>query len=255
MFSGGVGSWAAAKRVAQRYGTQDLTLLFCDTRMEDEDLYRFLWQAARNVGAPLIRIAEGRDPWRVFHDERFLGNRRVDPCSRVLKRELGDRWLAANYDLTDTTVYVGIDWSEEHRFMRLAKRREPWHYEAPMCEAPYLTKPMMLDSLKAEGIQPPRLYGMGFAHNNCGGFCIKAGVGHFTRLYRQLPDRFAFHEAKEQEIRAYLGKDVSILRDRQNGEYHPLTLRALRERLEQGYQPDMFDLGGCGCYVGEDEAA
>ena len=31
MFSGGIGSWATAKRVAAQHGTADLTLLFTDT--------------------------------------------------------------------------------------------------------------------------------------------------------------------------------------------------------------------------------
>ena len=42
MFSGGAGSWAAAKRVAERHGTENLYLIFADTLIEDEDLYRFI---------------------------------------------------------------------------------------------------------------------------------------------------------------------------------------------------------------------
>ena len=38
MFSGGVGSWAAAKRVVERHGTEGVVLLFADTLIEDEDL-------------------------------------------------------------------------------------------------------------------------------------------------------------------------------------------------------------------------
>ena len=34
-FSGGIQSWAAAKRVAAEHGTDNLTLLFADTKMED----------------------------------------------------------------------------------------------------------------------------------------------------------------------------------------------------------------------------
>ena len=52
-FSGGVGSWAAAKRVAAKHGTADLTLLFADVLIEDDDLYTFLVRAAANVtGVP-----------------------------------------------------------------------------------------------------------------------------------------------------------------------------------------------------------
>lgn len=49
------------------------------------------------------------------------------------------------------------------------------HERAGVSEAPYLSKVDMLEVLKADGIEPPRLYAMGFAHNNCGGFCCRAG--------------------------------------------------------------------------------
>src|SRR5258708_11795632 len=129
MFSGGIGSWLAAKRVASKYGTDALTLLFTDTLIEDADLYRFLPEAASNIGGQLVRIAEGRTPWEVFRDEKYLGNTRADPCSRILKRQMADRWLAKNCDPSYTTVYVGIDISEVHRYERLRQRRLPWAYE------------------------------------------------------------------------------------------------------------------------------
>jgi len=222
MFSGGVGSWGAAKRVAERHGTGNLTLLFADTLMEDGDLYRFLVEAAENVFAPaapdLVRVADGRTPWEVFHDERFLGNSRFDPCSKILKRQLVDRWLADNCGPAETVVYVGIDWTEEHRFVRLRDRRSAvgWRYEAPLCEPPYIIKDALFADLKAAGIRRPRLYDMGFAHNNCGGFCIKAGHGHFATLLRTMPEVYARHEAEEEKIRDLLG-DVSILTDRKGG--------------------------------------
>lgn len=252
MFSGGIGSWAAAKRVAVAHGTEDLTLLFTDTRIEDPDLYRFLDEAAANVGGNLVKIQEGRTPWEVFRDERFLGNSRVDPCSKILKRQMADRWLAANCDPAATVVYVGIDWTEEHRYVRLRDRRLPWRYEAPLCAPPYVSKKQMLTALQAENIKPPRLYEMGFAHNNCGGGCIKAGIGHFSLLHRSLPDVFAEWERNEAALREQLG-DVSILRDRTGGVTRPLTLSALRARLEAGVQVDKYEIGGCGCFMDEEE--
>lgn len=255
-FSGGLGSWATAKRVAARHGTDNLVLLFADTRMEDKDLYRFLEEAAADIGGKLVKIAEGRKPWHVFFDERMLGNSRIDPCSKILKRDIIDRWLTDNCDPANTVVYCGIDWSEEHRYTRLRDRRalDGWRYEAPMCDAPYLSKEDVKGMLKQVGIRIPRLYEMGFSHNNCGGFCIKAGQGHFANLLAQLPERYAKHEAMEQSIRTYLGKDVSILTDRRgDGKKKPLTLRDFRIRVEGGAQVDAFDIGGCGCFV-EDAA-
>lgn len=248
MFSGGAGSWCAAKRVAKQVDPQNVTLLFADTKMEDQDLYRFLHEAAKNVGSPLVSVADGRDPWDIFHDERFLGNTRVDPCSKILKRQLLRSWLEENHAPENTVVYLGFDWTEEHRVKRGQEYWKPWNVEAPLCRPPFLSKREMLEALQKEGIEPPRLYRMGFPHNNCGGFCIKAGQAHFRLLLKMMPERYAFHERKEEELRDYLGKDVAILRDRRGGKTRPMTLSAFRKRVESGEQTDLFEWGGCGCF-------
>lgn len=257
MFSSGAGSWAAAKRVAEQHGTDGLVLLFADTLIEDEDNYRFLDEAAENVGGELVKLAEGRDPWQVFFDVRYLGNTRIDPCSRVLKREFLRKWLDKNCDPSETVVYLGIDWSEVHRLERAKGYWEPWTVEAPMCERPYMSKAEAFEWLRSEGLEPPRLYAQGAKHSNCGGFCIKGGQASFALLLRWNPERYRYHEGREQELREYLDADVAIMRDRTGGKVAPLTMRAFRERIER--QPelgfDADDLGGCACFFPAQEAA
>jgi hypothetical protein len=234
--------------VAEQHGTDDLTLLFTDTMTEDADLYRFLDEAAADVGGTLVKIADGRDIWQVFRDERFLGNTRVDPCSRILKRDLSRKWLEANCDPTDTTVYLGFDFTEAHRFDRAVDRWLPWRVEAPLIHPPYRLRAELLAELEGRGIEQPRLYRMGFEHNNCGGGCVKAGQSHFAKLLAVFPARFAEWEAHEQDIRDHLDADVSILRDRTDDTAKPLTLRALRERIENGQPIPLWDVGGCACF-------
>lgn len=268
-FSGGVGSWAAAKRTVDRFGVENTTLLFADTLIEDEDLYRFLDEAVADVGAEFIRLTDGRNPWQVFRDVRFIGNTRVDPCSMVLKRELLRSWIETNSDPDDTTVVLGIDWSEVHRLQRAAPRWEPYRLIAPLCDESEWgkTKDDYLAELADAGIEPPRLYAMGFPHNNCGGFCVKAGQAQFKLLLDKMPERYLAHEREEEATRAHLGKDVSILRDRskagvaayeaehgpivgQADKTVPLTLRRFREKL--GVDASDFDAeewGGCGCAI------
>lgn len=263
MFSGGLGSWAAAKRVAERHGTKDMTLLFTDTLAEDPDLYRFLHEAAADIGAPLAILRDGRTPWQVYKDERFLGNSSRDPCSKILKRQPAARWLEMFYVPSDTIVYVGIDWTEIHRFddgngrgIRPRRAAEGWTYAAPLCEPPYLTKTQMQAALAAAGIALPRLYGLGFAHNNCGGVCCKAGQGQFALLLEKLPEVYARAEAEEEAIRQFLGKDVSMMSDRTgDGKKKTLTMRRFRERVEAKKEPiDHDDIGGCGCFVDDDNS-
>lgn len=256
MFSGGAGSWATAKRVVATHGGADVVLLFADTSMEDEDLYRFLHDAKENVGAQLVTIRDGRTPWDVFFDERFLGNARVDPCSRELKRKPSLDWLRQNCDPSDTCVYVGIDWTEEHRYERLRVRYQQigWNFLAPLCERPLLSKEQILKWMEAEHLLPPRLYRLGFAHNNCGGFCCKAGQASFARLWEEMPERYLWHEAKEQELRGFLNRDVSILVDRRGGEgRRPLTMEAFRKRMVARESSIVDEVGGCGCFAGQAE--
>ena len=56
----------------------------------------------------------------MFRDKRMLGNSRIDPCSRILKRELAAKWLKAN--APGATVVVGIDWLEGHRLPPIVAR-------------------------------------------------------------------------------------------------------------------------------------
>jgi hypothetical protein len=276
MFSSGAGSWAAARRVADEHGFDDLWLVFSDVSMEDEDNYRFLIEAAADIfNLPttsitecracqrdlrhhlpqLVWLKDGRHIWQVFKDDAFLGNTRLANCSKFLKQRPARTWLDANCDPATTTVYIGIDWSEQHRMAAVERNYLPFRAAAPLCSPPYVEKADILADLRSRGIEPPRLYDLGFAHANCGGGCVRAGQGQFAHLLKVLPERYLWWEQNEEDLRQHLDKDVAILRDRRGGKTVPLTLRAFRERHEaQPEQTDLLDIGGCGCFVDEGAA-
>lgn len=286
--SGGKGSWATWKVAAQIHGAENTVGLFADTMMEDEDLYRFLVESAANVYGitlpdwwdsegerewfrmvaeefipGLVWMADGRDVWEVFKDKRFLGNSRIDPCSKILKRDLIRKYIVDNYTPENCVAYIGIDWTESHRFTKAIPYWEPFTVRAPLAEKEHmLDGQQVMDWLEREGIRAPRLYEMGFPHNNCGGFCVKAGQASFRLLLEKMPERYAYHEAKEQELREYLGKDVTILVDRRGGTKKPMTMKAFRERiqgaatLEEACGGDLvaledmkYEFGGCACFT------
>ncbi|MHC8516789.1 hypothetical protein [Sporosarcina sp. ITBMC105] len=294
-YSGGLGSWMTAVRVIAKYGADNVICLFTDTLIEDEDLYRFLIEStskmygisavdliakanaipatsyetmderkrylsdlAVEVSARIPRfiwLNDGIDPWDVFKSTRFLGNSRLAKCSHILKQDMARKYIEANFAPGEVTLYLGIDWTEEHRTKAPVENWAPYSVKFPMCEEPLLTKIDAVKALESADIEVPRLYGMGFSHNNCGGFCVRAGQGHFVNLLEQKPELYAYHEAREQEMRDFLDKDVAILRRQRNGVKSPLTLRELREEHAQGSdQIDMFDVGGCGCFVDDGEA-
>ena len=264
MFSGGVGSWATARRVNELMQPGDRhTLLFADVKGysrtphvgEDGDTYRFILEAWEDLlPAELEVVMDGRDIWQVFKDDRFLGNSRLANCSKFLKQKPCREWLEARCNPADTVVYVGIDWTETHRIPAIEAGWAPYSVVTPLTEPPYLDKPQMLAMLTAAGIEIPRLYKEGFPHNNCGGFCVRAGQGQNKKLLAMDPERYAFHEAKEQDLRVFLGKDIAVMRDRRGGTSRPLTMTEFRERVEGEEAVDDLDIGGCGCFVGEEGA-
>ncbi|MFD8529480.1 hypothetical protein ACFV0L_18870 [Streptosporangium canum] len=253
--SGGIGSFWAAKRVAAEHGTDDLVLLFADTQVEDPDLYRFMDDASAHLGVEPVVVADGRTPTEVFFDEHFLGNSRLAPCTKRLKQIPCRKWLEANCDPADTVAYVGIDHAEQRRIPGVVKGWAPWRVEFPMNEAPHWSKDRMLDECRALGIAVPRLYDLGYEHNNCGGVCVRAGREQWLHTLEVFPERYAEAERQEQEFRDHFGKDVSILTETVRGEKRPLTLAELRRRHGAGLikrrrkkaQPSLFDTAAVGC--------
>lgn len=248
MLSGGLASWAVASRVVAQHGT-DVTLLFADVLAEDEDLYRFNRDIERDLGVPITVVCDGRTPQQVGIDRRHLGNTRIANCSHLLKQKPCRDWLEANTDPSDTAVYVGIGWHEQHRLPAIAKAWAPWTAIAPLTEPPYLDQHQLIEAVRKRGIEPPRLYGLGFVHNNCGGACVKAGQAQWAHLLRVFPERYASWEQHEERMREELG-DVAILRDRRDGTTKPLPLTVLRQRIVAS-EVDQLDWGGCGCFTEE----
>lgn len=208
MYSGGLRSWAAAYRVCQKYDPATV-LLFTDTkhpddqhphRGEDQDLYIFLEAGAQVLGAKLEKISAGQHIWQVFNEKKYMGNGRVDPCSRVLKRETSKQYIKANFAAEDITLYAGIGIEEIHRCEPMQRNWAPYSMQFPLCEKPYLTSEEIQQVVRDNGLAIPRLYAMGFSHNNCGGFCVKAGITQFANLLKKFPERYAYHEQQQEEL-------------------------------------------------------
>ncbi len=253
--SGGLTSWEALRRTLERHGKKHTHAYFADTLIEDEDLYRFLNDQERYLGLTIERVVEGRTPWQVMKDARCIALRlpsgaEMAPCSKILKREAIDTVVCARYVPGTYTRVFGYEWHEIDRMERLAASIAPDPAWFPLSERPYVDKCHIAADLERIGIAVPRLYLLGFEHNNCGGGCVKAGQAHWAHLYYTLPERYALWEEKEEDIRQSLGKDISILKDRRGGTARPMTLRAFRMRLETGDTDyDKDDWGGCGCFA------
>ena len=270
-FSGGAGSWMAARRVAERHGTDDLVLLTADTGSEGDDWHEFVMAAAADVGGELV-IVRGRysDLWEGAMERKIMPSVWHGWCTIEQKIKPMEEWREANCLPERTTIYFGYDWTEEHRLERSRERlaADGWRsVDAPLMWQPIVSKAEVLAELKASGLPYPRAYELGIAHNNClATGCFKQGESAWRQLLRLMPEVYAESEAKEQEFIQHLQSEgrehrkVGMIyrRPQRNsvvgGEV--LTLREFRLRVEQ--QGDLFagggnddDWGSCGCFETE----
>ena len=330
MYGGGLTSYEASKRAIEKYGHDAVDIWFADTRTEDEDLYRFNRDVEKILNHPIKVFSQGLDIWEIFERERFLGNSRIDPCSKFLKRmplrkaleraypnwgcvicgsgwnkRNGERISVLNIDMNPIVEPICLDCqanddeyrteieqlqqiidevgeetiearikirnianriercSDEGRFVRVVlgmdiiedcdrlHRAEaywkPFINWFPLAELPIKNKSQIIDELRSMQIREPRLYTAGFAHNNCGGFCVKAGIGQMVHLYKTMPERYLYHEKKELDFQKFIGAEVSILSQTVNGEKKLLTLHSLRKRVEAGEEFRFNKSNACAC--------
>jgi len=260
--SGGMSSAIVAERVIGRYGKSNTHLVFMDTLTEDEDNYRFIDDCLKRWGMPLIKLVEGRTPYKVAEDQSIIPNQKIAPCTFKLKIAPFNNWLqrfrTPLKQHPPACIYIGYDIFEAHRCAATTRNynRAGWLVDYPLLWKPYLHKPYN-NIIKSWGIEPPRTYVMGFTHANClQAGCVKMGQGDWLRLLNHYPERYKITEQWEQEQRQKPGREnYAICRDQSNGTVTPLTLKDLRQRYEQSHilqSSFLYQLDTCvSCGVGD----
>lgn len=314
-FSGGKSSFSVADYVKTRFPNDNIVLYFTDTLWEDEDLYRFIYEASDKLELPLLYHSRGITPPQLMVQQRFMANSRAGTCSKELKMKVSanylkkgmvpeiEKWynkefLKSENFITDATLYFGIGFDEMHREGPIRHNWQPFKVEMPLIDN-------VIDNneiLNKYGIKQPRLYDMNFTHNNCKGRCVKAGQGHFKNLL--MKDENTYIELMEQEIiiseyirytkqpsiksgkqKDYMFNDVmefvstgkksdKIKNILSNSDYlnssrrnfgedskgNPIKksytfnkLKSLGEVYKEPVQCDIWDIGGCGCFVEYEE--
>lgn len=316
-FSGGKASFTVAHLVKERFPNDNIVLYFTDTKWEDEDLYRFINEASDKLELPMITHSMGINPVELMFKQKVVFNSRIGNCSSILKMKTSadfikkgivpevEEWRNKEYlkqenFREDATLYFGIGWEEAHRQEAIVRNWQPYDVQMPLID-----EVVDNDSVLAlHGIRQPRLYDLGFTHNNCKGRCVKAGQGHFRNLKEKMPE--VFEETMQQEfyMQQYVSsyhiirrieehgfdddvKEVylqdledcykpyfegkrkkpipfiapnlkyttySFMKKQVDNEVFSYTLRDLEMDVEKdGHQIDMFDIGGCGCFVNYEE--
>jgi hypothetical protein len=231
--SSGLSSSIAFDRLINKY--PDAMPVFEDVLFEDDDNYRFLEDCEKRWGKKIIRLCEGRTPYEVSFAHHTIPNSLLAPCSFELKIDLFKAWLLTLPD-QDITIHIGFDFRELERMERSREGYAKMGYKVdfPLEWKPIEFRPYSQVVKEDWGIDPPRMYQMGYTHANCGGRCCKQGQGDWIRTLVHFPERFAQIEQWEKNMRTISEKHSkrSILKRIVGKETQSLTLEQLRKEYD-----------------------
>jgi hypothetical protein len=170
--------------VASHYRQSQIDFVMARLPNEDSDVWRLCDAVTDITGLPIKFIGLNKNVWDVFHEVSYIGNSRVDPCSDRLKRKVMREYITTNYQAGEAVLYVGIGAHEIDRHMTIKKRWSADGYEVcfPLMDYPDFNRQWSMNYCQNMVGFVPKLYELGFDHNNCGGACVKAGHSQWARL-------------------------------------------------------------------------
>ncbi|MBA2397061.1 MAG: hypothetical protein H0V70_30435 [Ktedonobacteraceae bacterium] len=232
--SGGLGSAIAAEWAIEQYGRAQVGLWFADVQDEDEDTYRFLHDLMARWGGILYWYTDGRRPADVWDERKIIPNSLIAPCTYILKIEPYRRFIQAMPMLP--IVLIGFKQHEarrQHNCIASYKEAIPEAVvDYPLLWRPEETRALTTICQHELGIEPPRVYALGYDYNNClgAGGCCRSGITTWVRTAYYFPERFAARESWEQQARAHGGPRAnrSFCARTRNGKKEALTLEQIR---------------------------
>ena len=234
--SGGVTSARALGWALEVFPREEVVALWHDTKKEDSDTLRFLFEIVERLGVPVTERSDGRSVEEVEDDEGALANNRMAFCSRILKAEQRDRYfhelrVIGVTEIVNVLGFSGIEW---RRIQRATMRAEQAGYT---CRFPVkelgLTKQQCADWCVSLGVRPPRMYAWS-EHANCVG-CRRGGKAYWLKVKENRPDVFEIEKARESAWGHTFLKDTSLAQLEVTGLKRPVRQR------------ESIDIGPCEC--------
>ena len=239
-FSCGAASAVAAKLAVKKYSNCEV--VYCDTGGEHESNKKFLKDIEKWIGKKItiLKNKKYKDHFDVFRDKKFFVKVGFAYCTVELKKK-----LRLEYQLADDIHIFGYTLEEKKRIERF-NENNPEIYTDWILIDREITKEDCLGILWQSGIELPKMYDLGYNHNNCIG-CVKGGIGYWNKIKKDFPSHFK----KMGEIEREVGNSILKYRSGENmGK--PLFLDKLKDNMGRyEEEPSISCSLSCGMIVGE----
>jgi hypothetical protein len=187
-FSCGAASAVATKMaIAQNAGKLPLVVARCWIKEEHEDNDRFARECEQWFGVPIITLTNekyGGSVRTVIEKERYINGVRGASCTKLLKKRVREQFQ--QHGDVHVFGYTAEEADRIDRFVDGNNDLKTWFIlqEAGLMHADTMAM------VERAGISLPRMYGLGYKHNNCKA-CNKAeGPGYWNKVRIDFPDEF-----------------------------------------------------------------
>jgi hypothetical protein len=196
-FSCGAASAVAAKKAIEKYGADAVTVVYCDTSInEHADNVRFFIDVENWLGKRVDRIMSDsmHSVEDVFDSRQYMSGPYGAPCTVELKKK--PRFAFQHAD--DVNIF-GLTADEKKRIIEFSQRNPELNLEWILLDSK-ITKTECFRILSRAGIKLPTLYSLGYRNNNCLG-CVKAtSAKYWNMVRRDFPTVFQKRAKQSRDI-------------------------------------------------------
>ena len=235
-FSCGVTSAVACKLAVEKYKKSNLELrvIFCDTKSEHDDNYRFMADVEKWINWPIEKLSSDKyeDTFDVYRKTRYLVGVHGARCTTELKKNIR---FKIEQPFTDIHIF-GFCADEQKRVDRFVINN-PETFIEPILIDNGFSKQDCFDLLEND-IKIPITYNMGFHNANCLKYgCVKGGKGYWNHIRKIFPVVFDNMASMEREI------GHAINRQTRKGTTKPIYLDELDPQSGNYKTEKYFDCG------------
>ena len=204
-FSCGGASAIASKLAVKKY--DNCEVVYCDTGGEHESNKQFLKDVEKWIDKEITILKNDKyeDHFDVFRKTRYLQGIAGARCTTELKKK-----LRLEYQRPDDIHIFGYTLEEKKRAEKFENYNPELFVDWILIENG-ITKENCLGMLWQSGIKLPKMYELGYNHNNCIG-CVKGGMGYWNKIRVDFPEHFNKLAKIEREI------NHSIFRNKETNE-------------------------------------
>ncbi len=198
-FSCGITSAVACKMTVDKYGKDNVVLIYFEIDSAHEDNERFILESEKWIGVKIERrrSKKYKDQFDVIEKTRYVNGPGGARCTKELKKDVR---VAVEKEIKYEHQVFGFEFAKKeiNRAIRFSQQYPHTSPIFPLIESK-LTKEQCAGILLNAGIALPTMYTLGFHNNNCK-MCVKGGKGYANLIRTHFPEDFDRMAKLERKI-------------------------------------------------------